>query len=143
MVLLIIIPITNGYFIGDINPTFSGPNPYNFYGLAPGARKNGSLALLHLQNSASQSLCHREGFTGRKTTPASRFSHQSCTRLSPLVHPVWIFSKYIKYIYIYIYIHIYSWCISRFFCHRTNWTAQPSKASHTSPLPAVKSSLEI
>ena len=29
MVLLIIIPIKNGYFIGNINPTFSGPNPLN------------------------------------------------------------------------------------------------------------------
>ena len=28
MVLLIIIPMKNGYFIGKINPTFSGPNPY-------------------------------------------------------------------------------------------------------------------
>ena len=28
MVLLIIIPFLNGYFIGNINPTFSGPNPY-------------------------------------------------------------------------------------------------------------------
>ena len=28
MVLLIIIPMKNGYFIGNINPTFSGPNPY-------------------------------------------------------------------------------------------------------------------
>ena len=27
MVLLIIIPFLNGYFIGNINPTFSGPNP--------------------------------------------------------------------------------------------------------------------
>ena len=27
MVLLIIIPMKNGYFIGNINPTFSGPNP--------------------------------------------------------------------------------------------------------------------
>ena len=27
MVLLIIIPMKNGYFIGKINPTFSGPNP--------------------------------------------------------------------------------------------------------------------
>ena len=27
MVLLIIIPFWNGYFIGNINPTFSGPNP--------------------------------------------------------------------------------------------------------------------
>ena len=29
MVLLIIIPMKNGYFIGNINPTFSGPNPYS------------------------------------------------------------------------------------------------------------------
>jgi len=28
MVLLIIIPFLNGYFIGKINPTFSSPNPY-------------------------------------------------------------------------------------------------------------------
>ena len=28
MVLLIIIPFLNGYFIGKINPTFSGSNPY-------------------------------------------------------------------------------------------------------------------
>ena len=28
MVLLIIIPMKNGYFIGNINPTFSGPTPY-------------------------------------------------------------------------------------------------------------------
>ena len=28
MVLLIIIPFLNGYFIGNINPTFSSPNPY-------------------------------------------------------------------------------------------------------------------
>ena len=28
MVLLIIIPFLNGYFIGNINPTFSGPNPF-------------------------------------------------------------------------------------------------------------------
>ena len=27
MVLLIILPFLNGYFIGNINPTFSGPNP--------------------------------------------------------------------------------------------------------------------
>ena len=26
--LVIIIPMKNGYFIGNINPTFSGPNPY-------------------------------------------------------------------------------------------------------------------
>ena len=30
MVLLIIIPFLNGYFIGNINPTFSGPNLYFF-----------------------------------------------------------------------------------------------------------------
>ena len=30
MVLLIIIPMKNGYFIGNINPTFSGPNPYSY-----------------------------------------------------------------------------------------------------------------
>ena len=30
MVLLIIIPMKNGYFIGNINPTFSGPNPSIF-----------------------------------------------------------------------------------------------------------------
>ena len=30
MVLLIIIPMKNGYFIGNINPTFSGPNPFCF-----------------------------------------------------------------------------------------------------------------
>ena len=30
MVLLIIIPMKNGYFIGNINPTFSGPNPNSF-----------------------------------------------------------------------------------------------------------------
>ena len=29
MVLLIIIPFLNGYFIGKINPTFSGPNPFD------------------------------------------------------------------------------------------------------------------
>ena len=29
MVLLIIIPMKNGYFIGNMNPTFSGPNPYH------------------------------------------------------------------------------------------------------------------
>ena len=28
MVFLIIIPFLNGYFIGNINPTFSGPNPF-------------------------------------------------------------------------------------------------------------------
>ena len=31
MVLLIIIPMKNGYFIGNINPTFSGPNPYGLH----------------------------------------------------------------------------------------------------------------
>ena len=46
---MIIIPFLNGYFIGNINPTFSGPNPYSAHialplgspcealGLAPGA----------------------------------------------------------------------------------------------------------
>ena len=34
MVLLIIIPMKNGYFIGKINPTFSGPNPYPMTGHA-------------------------------------------------------------------------------------------------------------
>ena len=29
MVLLIIIPFLNGYFIGNINPTFSVTNPYS------------------------------------------------------------------------------------------------------------------
>ena len=33
MVLLIIIPMKNGYFIGNINPTFSGPNPSKSYTL--------------------------------------------------------------------------------------------------------------
>ena len=31
MVFLIIIPFLNGYFIGKINPTFSGPNPYDWW----------------------------------------------------------------------------------------------------------------
>ena len=31
MVLLIIIPLLNGYFIGNINPTFSGPNPFDTF----------------------------------------------------------------------------------------------------------------
>ena len=30
MVFMIIIPMKNGYFIGKINPTFSGPNPYKY-----------------------------------------------------------------------------------------------------------------
>ena len=35
MVLLIIIPMKNGYFIGKINPTFSGPNPFGMKTMAP------------------------------------------------------------------------------------------------------------
>ena len=31
MVFMIIIPMKNGYFIGNINPTFSGPNPFSSY----------------------------------------------------------------------------------------------------------------
>ena len=37
MVLLIIIPMKNGYFIGNINPTFSGPNPHEL-SLAPASK---------------------------------------------------------------------------------------------------------
>ena len=44
MVLLIIIPMKNGYFIGNINPTFSGPNPY--------------LTVSHQNRSALQHLLH-------------------------------------------------------------------------------------
>ena len=84
----------------------------------------------------SHALCHREGFTVRPT-PASRFSH------APVMHPTQSTGPPSIYL-LSIYSWCISWCISGFFCHRTNWsTAQPSKASHTSPLPAVKSSLEI
>ena len=41
MVLLIIIPFLNGYFIGNINPTFSGPKPY-FEPIPPDCRSLGS-----------------------------------------------------------------------------------------------------
>ena len=40
MVLLIIIPFLNGYFIGNINPTFSGPNPFQYSTLTVHPMKN-------------------------------------------------------------------------------------------------------
>ena len=33
--LMIIIPMKNGYFIGNINPTFSGPKPHGDFTIKP------------------------------------------------------------------------------------------------------------
>ena len=58
MVLLIIIPMKNGYFIGNINPTFSGPKPYGNMVMATALLPPASQDLL-------EDLCQRIPGSGR------------------------------------------------------------------------------
>ena len=80
MVLLIIIPMKNGYFIGNINPTFSGPNPYeNTWVNSP------------FPNCAVPQLLPATLFHIIATLQVSKPSRPSWSRWEGLCHFPWVF----------------------------------------------------
>ena len=99
MVLLIIIPFLNGYFIGNINPTFSDKTIW-YCSLSKLSRK--------------PARCSRHQL----------FSLMSSKRLNMIIY----FGDQIvhKYLYIYIYIYIYIYCIHIYDIHIYVYFDSPS-----------------
>ena len=110
MVLLIIIPMENGYFIGNINPTFSGPNPdvrnvwskviwgFPIHGLRPKSSKASVLQVLEAvaESSTVAPSTEARGFPW-KMQPSLEKERE---RENPYIY---------IYTHIYIYIYVNKW----------------------------------